>query len=485
MRKLLSLSILLLLILGWACTEDETETTVLVTEEVLYTSGENVRLLGRLITNQAINVNDHGFYLSEDEGFSSPIIISLGIKDGPGRFIGETNGLINSKTYFAKAFMDLGGEIQYGNVIEINTLSPLIESFSPAFGLVGGNMLILGQNFTEDTKVFFGDSEAAVTSIDFESRLNIIIPEATDVTVPIRVVVQDKTLEFPSLFEYQIGTYELINTYPESVRLYGNDFYPTNNGFNIGLGTISKNNFYSKIQQYDISSNSWNEITFQGSPRAYGFSTKNFIGGGVVELVPDPFDINFSFYKVNGNSFERLSDLPFASRESIAFENGSNLYVLGGKEGNTFAFRKYDPASKTWSQLPDSPKAFSLENAFFLYQNKLFVIDDESTLWEYTFSSNTWTTVSTYPGNLGQGYGMGQVIGNKAYVGLYQRNSEVWELDLNSMSWKSKNSIPGLAQEITVAHFEKDGFLYIMRMPDITVAGSFPMNLYKFDPNGI
>lgn len=474
-----------MLFLGWSCTEDEAETTVLVTEEVLYTSGENVRLLGRLITNQTITVSDHGFYLSEDDGFSSPIVISLGAKDGPGRFIGETNGLINSKTYFAKAFMNLGGEIQFGNIIELNTLSPLIESYSPAFGVVGGDMLIQGQNFTKDTRVFFGDSEAVITSIDFESRLNIIIPEAIDATVPIKVVVQDKTLEFPSLFEYQIGTYELINKYPESVRLYGNDFYPTNSGFNIGLGTINRNSFYSKIHQYDIGSNSWKEISFQGSPRAYGFSTKNFIGGGVEELVPNPYDINFSFYKVNGNSFERLSDLPFKSRESIAFENGGNLYVLGGKEGNTSAFRKYDTSSKTWSELSDSPKQFSTENAFFIYQNKLFIVDNESTLWEYSINTDTWTTVSTYPGGLGQGYGMGQVIGNKAYIGLYQRNSEIWELDLNSMSWKSKNNIPGLAQEITVAHFEKDGFLYIMRMPDITLSGNFPMNLYKFDPNGL
>ncbi|MEN2283307.1 IPT/TIG domain-containing protein [Algoriphagus sp. SE2] len=484
MRKLLSLSLLFMLFLGWACTEDETETTVLVTEEVLYASGENVRLLGRLITNQTITVNDHGFYISEDEGFSSPIIISLGAKDGPGRFIGETNGLLNSKTYFAKAYMDLGGEIQFGNIIELNTLSPIIESFSPAFGIVGGEMVILGKNFTEDTRVFFGDSEATVTAIDFESRLHLIIPEAADVKVPVKVVVQDKTLEFSSSFEYQIGTYELINKFPESVRLYGNVFFQNEGGLNVGLGTISKNNFYTKIQQYEIGSNSWREINFPGTPRAYAISTKNYLGGGTADLIPNPYDINFSFYKINGNSFERLPDLPFASRESIAFENGGNLYVLGGKEGNTSAFRKFDTSSKTWSELPDSPKAFSTENAFFVYQNKLFIIDNESTLWEYSISTGTWATVSTYPGSLGQGYGMGQVIGDKAYVGLYQRNSEIWELDLNSMTWKSKNRIPGLAQEITVAHFEKDGFLYIMRMPDITIAGSFPMNLYKFDPNG-
>lgn len=484
MRKLLSLSMLVMLLLGWACTEEEPETTVLVTEDVLYTSAENVRLLGRLITNQTISAVDHGFYLAEDENFSSPIVISLGAKEGPGRFIGETNGLTNSKTYYAKSFMDLGGEIQFGNVITLNTLSPIIETFSPAFGLVGESMIITGQNFTEDTEVFFGDSKAVITSIEFESRLNLIIPEASDFSVPITVIVQDKTLEFNSNFEYQIGTYELINKFPEAVRLYGNAFYQTNSGLNIGLGTVSKNSFYSKIQQYDIGSNTWKEVSFPGSNRAYGFATKNYLGGGTAGLIPNPYDINFSFFKVTDSGFERLPDLPFASRESIAFENGGNLYVLGGKEGNTSALRRYNPATKTWTNLNDSPVEFSTENAFFMYQNKVYIISNDAVLWQYTISSDSWESVSTYPGSLGQGYGMGQVIGNKAYVGLYQRNTQVWELDMNTMVWKSKNDIPGLPQEITVAHFEKDGFLYIMRMPDITLAGNFPMNLYKFDPNG-
>lgn len=474
-----------MLFLGWACTEEETETTVLVTEEVLYASGENVRLLGRLITNQTINVSDHGFYLAEDEGFSSPIIISLGAKEGPGRFIGETSGLTNSKTYFAKAFMDLGGEIQFGNVIEINTLSPIIESFSPSFGTEGASMVINGQNFTEDTRVFFGESEAVITSIDFESRLQVIIPNPTEVIVSLKVVVQDKTLEFSNLFEYQIGTYELISKFPESIRIYDNAFFSSESGLNVGLGTVSKSSFYSKIQQFDLTTETWKELPFNGSPRSYPFVTKNYLGGGTAGIIDNPYPINFTFYKINEGGFEQLADLPFASRESIAFENNGNLYVLGSKAGDPLAFRKYNPATKSWSNLANSPIAFTAENASFLYKDKFYVIDNESKLWEYTISSETWKTVSNYPGSLGQGFGMGQVIGDKAYVGLYKRVAEVWELDLISMTWTSKNDIPRLAQDITVAHFEKDGFLYIMRMPDATISGTYPMNLYKFDPNGI
>ncbi|MBN7814000.1 IPT/TIG domain-containing protein [Algoriphagus pacificus] len=485
MRKLLSLSILIVLFLGWACTEEESETTVLVTEEVLYTSAENVRLLGRLITNQTITVADHGFYLSEDEAFASPIIISLGPKDGPGRFIGEANGLTNSKSYFAKTFMDLGGEIQFGNVIQLNTLGPVLESFSPTFGAVGQTLDIIGQNFTADTKVFFGENEAVINSLDFESRIKVTIPSASNVSVPIRVVVQDKTLEFPTSFEYQIGTYELISKFPESVRIYDNVFYNASNGLIIGLGTVSKNSFYSKFQQFDLGSKSWKEVSFPGSSRSFAFFTNNYIGGGTAALTPNPYTINQSFWRINGGGFERLPDLPFESRESIAFESNGSLYVLGSKEGNPLALRKYNPSTKAWQNLPESPVEFSATNANFVYEGNFYVVDSEAILWKYDVSSGQWNSVSTYPGNLGQGYGMGQVIGDKAYVGLYRRTTDLWELNLNTMTWISKNDIPRTAQDITVAHFEKDGFLYIMRMPDITIAGSFPMNLYKFDPNGL
>ncbi len=474
-----------MLILGWACTEEETETTVLVTEEVLYTSAENIRLLGRLITNQNISATDHGFYISEDGNFSSPIIISLGIKEGPGRFIGESNDLINSKTYYAKAYMDLGGEIQFGNVITLNTLSPIIESYTPAFGKAGSEMTIVGQNFTENTRIFFGDSEAQVSSIDFESRIHLKIPTASSESVPLKVIVQDKTLLFPTEFRYQIGTYELVTKYPEPIRLYETVFYNVGSSLNIGLGIANGNSFYNKIQQFDLATKTWSEKEFNGSPRAFAFATQNYLGGGTAGLVDLPYPINFSFYKINPNGFERLPDLPFPSRESIAFEDAGNLYLLGSKSGNPLAFRKYNSSSKIWTELNESPIAFSTENAHFIYQSKLFIVDGESKLWEYSINSDTWRTISTYPGNLGRGYGMGQVIGDKAYIGLFKRNAEVWELDLNSLTWKVKNEIPGIAADITIAHYEKDGYLYIMRGPDVSISGSYPMNLYKFDPNGI
>ncbi len=281
MQKLLSPSILLMLFLGWACTEKVSETTVLVTEEVLFTSGEQVRLLGRLITDQAINLTDHGFYLSGDESFSSPIIISLGAKNGPGRFIGQISGLSVGQSYFAKAFMDLGGETQFGNVLALSTQNPAVESFLPTFGSPNQEMVIMGRNFTSDTKVFFGDQPATILEIQFESRMRVRIPEAkTSAIVPVTVQVQDKDLIFAENFEYQTGNYTKLGDFPDPVWLYDNLFFQNASGFYIGLGSESKLRLYPKFQRYNPATSSWEAISFPGSPRVYGFSTQNYLGGG-------------------------------------------------------------------------------------------------------------------------------------------------------------------------------------------------------------
>lgn len=486
MQKLLSLSIFLMLFLGWACTEEDSETTVLVTEEVLFTSGEQVRLLGRLITDQAIDVADHGFYLSREKNFSSPIIISLGAKNGPGRFIGQTTGLKVGESYFAKAFMDLGGEIQFGNVLETATLNPAVESFSPFFGSSGQEMLIQGRNFTRDTKVFFGDQPATILEIQFESRMRVRIPAAkASAIVPVTVQVQDKILVLSGRFEYQIGTYTKLGNFPDPVWLFDNLFFQNASGFYIGLGSESKLRLYPKFQRYNPATSSWEAISFPGSQRVFGFSTQNYLGGGARELGKEPYVINRTFWKINVNGFQQLPDLAFDSRESVAFEILGKLYVAGGKEGDPSAIRRYDPLINSWSNLPAAPIRITAELANFTYQNRQYFVNSDKVIWAFDPVANTWVNFERYPDTLGEGYGMAQVVGNKVYLGLYRKNQTIWELDIITKKWTRKNSIPGIPITVTVGHFEKDGKIYIMRAIDFNFASSFPMEFYRFDPNGI
>ncbi len=486
MRNSFFLSILVLLSFVIGCTEEESGTTVLVTEEVLYASGEQVRLLGRLITNQPVIATDHGFYLSQDANFASPVIISLGVKEGAGRFIGETGMLSAQKKYFAKTFMDIGNGIEFGNVVELETLAAGLDSYSPGFGTPNQEVFILGKNFTKDTKVFFGTEPAQVLEILFESRLRVRIPAAKgSSSVPIRVQSQDQNLVFPINFEYQTGSYLAVAPFPEQVRLIENISFQNGGLFYAGLGTDRKLSFYTKIQSYNPVTNQWQDSNFPGSPRAFGFASSNYIGGGVAELGREPYTLNPSLWRVTPTGFQRLKDLPFASRESLAAELNGELYVIGGKEGNTQAVRKHNSISDTWSTLANSPVQFTKENASFVYQNRFYVIASDRVLYAYSPSTDTWDLISKFPGDLGLGYGFGQVIGTKAYVGGYTRVDEIWELNLVNLNWVSKNQIPGPPQGVTAGSFEKDGFIYIMRQQDINLIGNFPLIIYKFDPNGI
>lgn len=486
MRKHLSLSILLLLFIGWSCTEDETETTVLVTEEVLYTSGEQVRILGRLITNQSVTATDHGFYLSQDPNFTSAVIISLGEKDGAGRFIGETSVLQAQKVYYAKAFMDIGNGIEFGNTIELQTLAAGIESYSPSFGTPNQEIFILGKNFTSDTKVFFGEVEGQVLENLFESRLRVRIPQPSgSSSVAIRVESQDQVLTFPINFEYQTGSYLALASLPDQVRLVDNIHFQSGNQFYVGLGSDRLLRFYEKIFQYDPATNQWSESNFPGSARSYGFATANYIGGGIAELGREPFIMNNSFWQITSGGYVRLKDLPFPSRESIAFEISNELYVLGGKEGNTFAVHKYNATNDTWTTLADSPKEFGDIDPYFVYQNKFYVLGSDKILYRFDPVSGSWDSISTFPGSLGLGYGFAQVIGNRAYFGGFKRDNSIWEFNLETPNWVSKNPIPGSFQNITAASFVQGGFIYFTRQQDINLIGDFPLELYRFDPNGI
>lgn len=149
------LASLVLIFSFFACEEQLDLTPSIITENALLVSGERMRLSGRVITTQNIAASDHGFYISDNEGFSQPIIISLGVRESPGRFIGETTGLEIEKTYFVKSFVELPEGIVFGNVVNIETLSPRLIDFSPSNGQSGITVTINGVNITEDVRVFF------------------------------------------------------------------------------------------------------------------------------------------------------------------------------------------------------------------------------------------------------------------------------------------------------------------------------------------
>lgn len=472
----------------FSCTEENAGVTVVTTEEVLLASGDEIRLLGRVISDEILSVSDHGFYLSEDANFSTPAIVSLGGKTGPGRFIGSFSSLKVSTTYFAKAFMEQRGAIQFGEVVEVSTLDPALKSFFPTFGISGGELFIEGRNFGAAPRVFFGDQEAIIVENILQSRLTVQIPAPSqEVQVPIRVIVQDQEVRFGDLFEYRVGSYQKISTFPQEIRLYDQLFFQDGmNGFYIGLGSIRGLSFFEGFQRYAPDQAIWEPIAFPGSSRSFAFFTDQYLGGGLQQLGSNPYVYDPSFWAFEQGSFSRLADLPFRSRDAIAFELGADLYVLGTNPAAVPFFFRYSGATAQWELLPTPSRKFTRDDAVFTYQGMGYLIDSEDgNLVRYDPSSGSWSVVGNFPGSTGNGRGMARVLGDKAYIGLFERSDDVWELDLRTFGWKEKNPMPGFPQSTLVGHFTDGQYLYVMRVPVVTLAGNFPMDLYRFDPEGI
>ncbi|GMQ28827.1 IPT/TIG domain-containing protein [Algoriphagus confluentis] len=486
MRKLLSLSLLLVLIGGWACTEEVDTPIIVATEDVLFVGGTNVRLSGRLITNREVTATDHGFLISESEAFSSPITISLGTKDGPGRFIGETSGLRIAQQYWVKAFSEVDGEQLFGAAVPIRTLTPQLDGYFPNFSRAGELLTIEGRNLSEDTQVFFGTQEAQIVSNVFESRLTVRIPPATENSlVPLRLQIQGEIFEFPQPFEYQAGRFTLVGLFPESFRIYNTVSFTNQAGFHVGLGNVRLSSSYSKIQRFDPSTLSWSEVNFPGNPRSFAFATSGYLGGGAVELGFNSFEFDRSFWQINGSTFEQLADLPFQGREQLAMEINGELFVMGGIDPGANDIWKYSPNTKSWAKVATAPFVLHAGTPHFVYQNKGYVVNTSGQLFEFDSQLLSWNFKTVYPGSLGEGYGMAAIDGNKAWVGLYRRSQEIFELDLNTFSWKAKNPFEGFPRSINLGSFVYQGEIYILRGPEISVTGELPLELFKFDPNGL
>ena len=482
MQRLLVLCISLMLLASWSCTQDDEEITVVATEEVIFVSGEKIRVVGRLITNQALQATDHGFQLSESESFSNPTVISLGEKDGPGRFIGETDGLAIRHNYFVRAFVNVSGVELFGQTIATETLSPSIDSFSPLLSGPGEELTIIGRNFTADTRVFFGDVEATVLDIDFESRLKVRIPEfAGKVSTPLIVVSQDERLESTQPFEYRTGKYTLLAQFPEAERIYDNVYFQDQNAFYFGLGSIRSGASLISFRRFDPQSGTWSSLDFPGETRKGSFSAGGYIGGGA-DVAQASFTYKRDFWKLNGNSFERLADIPTESFHSLAFEaNGQLFYAGGGKDPR--AIHKYDPGSNAWSTQSVSPIEFESNMTTFTYQNKAYFMDSLNLIWEYEPVSDSWSKFTEMPSSVGTAFGIAQVIGDKVYIGLFSRSTVMMELDMKTKTWKTKNPIPGLAASLNAGAFVYQDQLYLLRTPEKTVPGA-PMEFYRFEPDG-
>ncbi|PRY86606.1 IPT/TIG domain-containing protein [Mongoliibacter ruber] len=466
----------------FACEEQGEIAPSIITEEALLVSGERMRLSGRIITTQNISATNHGFYISDNEGFSQPIIISLGERETPGRFIGETSGLTIEKNYFVKSFVDLPSETIFGNVVELQTLSPNVSEYSPNRGQPGMVVTINGVNITEDVKVFFGNVEAEVVSVDFETILRVRVPAIGDEsTVPVRVVIQSKEIVFQEPFVYRTGVYTKISQFPGNIRFTEGVSLQESTTFYAGLGIVQPGTLNSTFWKWTYGETEWTQVDSPSPPLRRAFSTKTFFGGG--SDVPAAIPNNERFYKLENGEFIQLPDLDLLFINGVGFEIDEKLYLAGGDTGEGTATFLVDTNTGDWEFVSHSPFKILSTDFSFTYQSKQYFIDPETrNLYYYDPNFNNWEIVGSYPGELGNnGGGFAAVIGDKVFVGVGNRSNQMWELNMQTLEWDRKNDFTGSSLARVIGTYQIDDEIFILRSPETQVGGS--IEFWKIEPN--
>lgn len=470
----------------FSCKEEDFPVFALFTEDPLYVSGEQAQLVGRLITNELLEVEDHGFWMDVDEDFSNPEIISLGIRSAPGRFIGQVDGLLPGKTYFAKTFTIFRGVTSFGNVIQINSLIPGIFSFNPDYALPGQKMEITGLNLGADTKVFFDDYEAFIEEIIYESILVLIIPPIQNNPSPIiKVVSNGVEMKFENRFEYMVGKMNFIG-FPEKYRLVNSLSFSAKNKFYVGFGYDLQLNINRFFWEFDPVQGIWNRLDFDIQPHILGFGAEGYFGGGydAVDVYNTALPNNLFWYW-NGNELVRKADVPFPAINSLCFQIKGKIYVLGGssQEHRNTLFR-YDPSIDNWSRLSDFPFAIEANLPYFVHQDYLYFISDRKELIMFDPETGQRQTVSTYPGSIINQFGVAVVLEDRAIIGFYRQEVEIWELDLSNLSWKRKINFSGVFLGNNLGIYSHNNLVYLLRSTNLPIPQFGQMEFWEFDPDG-
>ncbi|HMQ06126.1 MAG TPA: IPT/TIG domain-containing protein [Saprospiraceae bacterium] len=476
----------LLVLVQFSSCEEEDSFVSLITEEIIFTNSDIVRVLARVIGAGDVMIEDHGFQISENEQFGTFLRVSLGSRERVGRFIGEITGLDSEKLYYIRAFSISEGREIFGNTLSFTTLIPEIQNFTPKVGLTGSLVVLKGKNFTTDIKVFFGDREAVITDRRFDAELTVRVPSPGNQNIEkVSIHFQGNRIEFEEPFEYITGSYEKISDFPDNQQFSENIYFQSNGKFYAGLGLYQNNQLNDKMWEFSLADNQWTEVNFPGGFHGGGFFAGEYFGSGVSQFIGSASQLGRDFWRIQNGSFQKLPDLPFETYRSPAFVIRNELYVVGQSLFTPRIVNKYNPSTGLWTRLPDADFTVLSIQPRFTHNDKQYFVNHEGAVLEFDPGTNAWTKIDDYPGDSSRSFGFGVVIGNKAYIGLYLRSSEIWELDLETMKWTPKVNFPGSTFAHNAGIFVEDGIIYILRSGETNTPALTRMELWKFDPNGL
>lgn len=127
----------------------------------------------------------------------------------------------------------------------------------------------------------------------------------------------------------------------------------------VGTGKNLSNNIFDDFFKYDLSSNTWSQISSHPSlarKDGVGFNLGDFAYVGLGQLSDYLNDMHR--YDPSSDTWIEVADFPGAPRSNaVSFTLDGNAYVGLGENGNTYFndFYKYSPDTDSWSALNNFP----------------------------------------------------------------------------------------------------------------------------------
>jgi len=467
-----------------SCLKDELDPDVSVfTEEVVFSSGERAILTGRVLAQGAVNVSDQ----SLDESFSSPIIISLGEKDKPGRFVGETNDLNITLDYVCRSYIVVDGQTEYGNILQFSTLTPRLVDFNPKEGTRNTKIIIEGRNLTSQTKVFWNGIEISPIDIIAETFIEFSVPAIGDEPFGvISIQVEGETFESPDVFEYIIGDWIEEGPLEHSLNSTGHVYFESGDDFVYGLGNQTDFNGPStRFRIVDKETLAESEIMHIGDATEGSFYADGYFGSGSffkVRILDDALSLTSQFWHYNAGEFTELATPIENLYKASAIKVGDLIYVYGGEDAarnlNTDIYT-FNTTNNDWNNIGDSPIWTTSEYPIFNIDNHIYLITPDGNTHRHNIDDGSWDTVAPFPEEV-KIDGINIVFKDKAYVGMMDLSRRVFEYSPDEDKWRPKTALNTINQYLTKGAWVHNDRIYVMRT---NLGSGTDRQIFSFDPD--
>lgn len=487
--------------------EDDKEDNVVLLEDVIYVSSDQLRILGRIYST-AGNIEDHGFYISKTEDFADAEINSLGPKEDLGLFLADIQPLSQETEFYYKAFVQSGGVITFSDFETITTFKSKINDFSPKYGREGDIITIDGINLTEDLDYYFGNNVGEVTKRISDFRVLVKVPAHED---EFRVPVVAKTDELSldaGTFDYITGKWTQLSTFDiirRDVLLFNEE---ATDEFTVGFGTNGSGSIRPDFNEIDLSFYNVTKTNILDpllptATRGAFFTESGYFGGGAsfrffYSDTNWEWVLSDEFWKYESDgSFTNLGNLSIdestsvASHNSVASEINGDIYVFGGERSrraelieivfDQIPVRGVFKYTDHWEQINTLPFDFLGYQPHATVNGEVWFVTTEEEIWVYNAISNEFRLLPLeYPTSVFDHGSMIEIDGI-LYTGLFYRHGEFWEIDVETLTVKPKNDFPGLVSYRNVASFKKNENLFFLRSPALSNNGN--MELWMLEPN--